>query len=351
MRLEFIDNVEENEVLGRNIYTDEGVVLLKEGVELNSYFIDRLKKLGISYVYIKDERFEDIIQMDEKIVELKSSAIKCVSKVMKNGFCEDKNQVKKIVNTLEDLISYVMDNGKINNYLVDIRAHDDYTYIHCVETGVMATFLGISLCLKRDEIKELGVGAILHDIGKIKISNDIINKKGRLTAEEFDEMKKHPMYGKEILEKNYIISDNAIRGVLEHHEKFDGTGYPRGLKGNGISKFGKITCICDTYTAVSSNRSYREKFKPNEAYELILAGSGSMFDDKIVEKFKGTFFVYPLGTRVKLSNNIEGYVIKQNIGFPDRPIIRVIDVKRITSKLFYEIDLLKYIDLTIVDVP
>ena len=178
-----------------------------------------------------------------------------------------------------------------------------------------------------------------------------INKKKvphKLTEEEFLEIKNHPIYGKEILVKNMYISDVVIDAVEQHHEKIDGSGYPYGLKGNQISKFGKVVCICDVYDAVSNDRSYRKKFSPNEAYELILGGSGSMFDEKIVMKFKETFAIYPLGSCVRLSNEVEGYVVRQNKGFPDRPVIRVLyDSETREPVQFYEIDLLEHLDIVI----
>jgi HD-GYP domain-containing protein (c-di-GMP phosphodiesterase class II) len=350
MRLEFMCNVKENEVLGKNIYTSEGNILLKAGVRLNSFFINKLKKIGVSYVYIEDDRFDDIGNSDNKLVELKSLTIKNMSKIIKSVSDKDKKGLKDSVQVLRELIDYIVENGDTNSFLFDVKTYDNYTYLHCIDTGIMSTLLGIKMNFKTPELIELGTGAILHDIGKTKISSGIINKKGSLTEEEFKEIRNHPIYGKEILEKNYSISDNTIKVVSEHHERFDGKGYPNGLSGNEISKFGKIACVCDVYAAVSSNRSYRKQFNPNDAYELILAGSGTMFDSNVVEKFKNTFSVYPLGCRVRLSNSIEGYVVKQNFGFPDRPVIRVLnDNEEANTRKFYEIDLVNNINMTIVD--
>ncbi len=351
MRLEFMDNVNENEVLGKNIYTNEGTILLRSGIKLNNRFIQRLKEIGVSYVYIEDDRFADVDIYDDKLVELKSLTMKNMSKIVKNICNNDKTNIRESIKVLEELINYIMETGDINSFLFDIKTYDNYTYLHCIDTCVMSTFLGLNMNFNSNELRELGTGAILHDIGKTKVPYAIINKKGSLTDDEFKEIRKHPIYGKEILEKNYTISDNTIRVVSEHHERFDGKGYPYGLSGNSISKFGRVACVCDVYAAVASNRSYRKRFKPNDAYELILAGSGNMFDSKIVNKFKNTFSVYPLGSHVILSNKVEGYVIRQNGGFPDRPIIRVLNVNCTKkSERFYEIDLICNNDITIEDI-
>jgi HD-GYP domain-containing protein (c-di-GMP phosphodiesterase class II) len=212
----------------------------------------------------------------------------------------------------------------------------------------MATFLGISSKLNKWDLQEIGIGGILHDIGKTLIPTEILNKQGKLSDEEFNEIKKHPVYGGNLLKKNVRIPDSIIKVVEQHHERVDGKGYPYRLERKQISKFAKIVCVCDVYDAVSNDRCYRGKFSPNDAYELILSGNGTSFDEQIVADFKNTFAIYPLGSCVKLSNGEEGYVVSQNKGFPDRPMIRVLydkDTRRPIS--FYEIDLLKNSNIVI----
>lgn len=349
MRLEFMDRVKEDDILGRNIYTSDGNILLRAGIKLNLLYIEKLKKIGIFYIYVEDNRLDDVEEEDKQLLELKSLTMRNMSQIVKN-ICRNsnKNETKDSLKIVENLIDYIIEMGDVNKFLYNIQSYDNYTYGHSIDTGIMSTFLGERMNFKENELKDLGIGAILHDIGKTKVPISIINKKGSLTCEEYEEIKKHPIYGKEILKDNFKISNNVVKVIVEHHERIDGTGYPYGLKGHQISKFGKIVCICDVYDSIMSDRCYREKFAPNDAYELILAGSGTMFDDKIVENFKNTFSVYPLGSCVRLSNGIEGYVIKQNPGFPDKPIIRVLyDSITKESIQFYEINLVKNINVII----
>jgi putative nucleotidyltransferase with HDIG domain len=343
MRLEFIDRVKEGEVLGKSIFTNDGSVLLRVGVKLNDGYIKKLKELGVFYVYVDDERLEDVSIEDVRLEELKQTTIKNMSRIIKNINNGNSNQTKQSLKVVGELVDYIVELGDVNKSLYDIKTHDNYTYLHSVDTGIMAAFLGLSMGLNEHKLKELTVSAILHDIGKNKVPATIISKKGKLTEEEFEEIKKHPIYGVEILSKIFTRHDVILKAVEQHHERIDGKGYPYGLKGNEISKFGKIVSVCDVYDAVSNDRSYRKKFSPNEAYELILAGSGVSFDVEIVKKFKKTFSVYPLGCCLKLSNGIEGYVIKQNENFPDRPVIRVLyDSETGKPVTFYEIDLLEF---------
>jgi len=348
MRLEFINRVEADEILGRNIYTSDGSILLRSGIKLTQLYIEKLKELGVFYVYVEDARLDDISVEDEKLGELKAVTMKNMSKIMKNVTAGDKKGTNDSLSVVEDLINYIIEMGDVNKSLYDIQTYDNYTYLHSIDTGIMAIFLGLSMKLSKSELKELTIGAILHDIGKTKVPKDIITKPGKLTVEEFEEVKKHPTYGKKILEKNFSISSEVLKAVEHHHEKVDGSGYPFGLTSNEISKFAKIICVCDVYDAVSNDRTYRDKFNPSDAYELILAGCGNAFDEEIVKRFKETFSVFPLGVCLKLSNGIEGYVIKQNKNFPDRPVVRVLYEAETRKPIkFYEIDLLQYQNIVV----
>ena len=351
MRLEFINRVSVDEILGRNIYTEDGSILLRSGIKLTEQYIERLKALGVFYVYVEDSRLDDISVEDEKLSDLKATTMKNMSTIMKNITSGDKRGTKSSLSMVEDLVNHIIEMGDVNKSLYDIQTYDNYTYLHSIDTGIMATFLGMSMNFSKAQLKELSIGAILHDIGKTIIDSDIITKPGKLTPEEFEEIKQHPTYGRKILEKNFSISSDVLRAVEHHHERADGTGYPYGLKVNQISKYAKIISVCDVYDAVSNDRCYRQKFSPMDAYELILAGCGNAFDEEIVKKFKETFSVFPLGVCLKLSNGVEGYVIKQNKNFPDRPILRVLyegeDRKPIK---FYEIDLLQYNNLAVKEI-
>ncbi|MDW8802236.1 HD-GYP domain-containing protein [Clostridium sp. A1-XYC3] len=351
MRLEYISRVKEDDTLGKSILTNEGHVLLKAGVKLNNTYINKLKELGVFYIYVEDDRLDDVDVEDERLSELKQLTIRSMSHVMKNVHNCNGKQLKDSLNYVKEMIDYIIDVGDVNKSLYDIKTHDNYTYVHSLDTCIMATFLGINSRLNEWEVKDLGIGAILHDVGKTQISLKILNKEGKLTDEEYSEIKKHTIYGAEILRKNFTIPDPIIKIVEQHHERVDGRGYPYGLSSNQISKFAKIVCICDVYDAISNDRCYRKKFSPNDAYELILSGSGSSFDEKLVKNFKDTFSIYPLGCCVKLSNGEEGYVINQNQGFPDRPVIRVLyDTKTKSPISFYEVDLLKNPSIVIVDI-
>lgn len=348
MRLEYIRRVTEEDVLGKHVYGEDGRILLKAGVKLNTMYIRRLIELGVYYVYVEDDRLDEVEAESERLTILKQATIKSLKDISRSVGPVGGNIRDEYLCNMEELLEHIMEIGDVNKCLCDVKTHDNYTFLHSINTGIMSVFFGMNLGFKKWVTRELGIAGMLHDVGKLRVPSYIINKDGKLTDEEFELIKKHPLYGSEILKKSMKIPSRAIEAVEQHHEKINGQGYPYGLQGNQISRFGKIVGICDVYDAVTSDRSYRRKFQPNQAYELILSGSGTQFDESMVRTFKNTFSVYALGSCVKLSNGVEGYVIRQNKGFPDRPVIRVL-YDFITRKPvpFYEIDLLDRINLTI----
>lgn len=350
MKMVFIKDLKPDDVIVKDIYDDSGKLLIKSGTKVGRGSINFLRSKKVILVHIEDEKLDDI-KVDKKLGKLKTKVLSKMPLVFNNLITGDYEGCKEAMETVDELINYIAQKETVNTNLYEVKMYDNYTYIHCLDTGMMAAFLGLSMGFSTARLKDLTVSGMLHDIGKTKIPNEIINKQGKLADNEFQIIKQHPQYGKDILTKLGVLSDEVIEGVFQHHERYDGSGYPRGLSGTKISQFGRIIGICDVFTAVSANRSYRVRFKPNEAYELILSGSGSMFDPELVEEFRNTFFIYPLGSCVKLSNGIEGYVVNQNKHFPDRPIIRVVyegtDKKPISP---YEIDLLQHNDIIIEEV-
>lgn len=351
MKLAFVKSLKGNEVLAKDIFSKDGKVLLKLGTLISDEIITIFKSLGISFVYIEDTNLDDI--NDDKIFhELKQNSFEKLPVIFNSLTGGDTSSIKNTMDVFYMLFDYIISkDGIVNNSLFDVKTYDNYTYVHCIDTAIMSIFLGTALNLDKHSLRELGIASLLHDIGKIKIPNDIINKKTPLTNEEFDEIKKHTIYGKEILSNYSIISENILKGIAEHHERVDGKGYPYGLCENEISYIAKIVSLCDVFTAVSAQRSYRDKFNPKEAYELITSSCNANFDAEIVNVFMQTFSVYPLGCCVKLSNNIEGYVVKQNKNFPYKPVIRILYNNTIETPIQpYEINLSLYDNLEIISV-
>lgn len=350
MRFEWVKNLKGDEVLGRSVTDSLGNTLLTPGTRLNQAYIKKLEQQGIFSLYVQDDSLKDIVQ-DEKAAGLKYAAMNKLPELFKCLAYGRPSDILDSYNAVKELIDYIIEEGDVKTNLFEINKYDNYTYVHCIDTGMMATFLGMAINMPKEELRLLGEGAVLHDIGKIIIPEKIINKNGPLTSEEYEIVKKHPMYGYRILKQSKIQNSIILDIVCNHHEKYNGTGYPNGKSGKELSIFSKIVTLCDIFTALSSNRSYRNRFNPNEAYEYILSNSGVLFDPEIVNIFKKAFAIYPLGCHVKLSNNVEGFIVSQNPNFPDRPVVRVI-YDNITGERipFYDINLMTNLNLTICNV-
>ena len=186
------------------------------------------------------------------------------------------------------------------------------------------------------------MGLLLMDVGKVKISDDILTKKGTLSAEEFDEMKNHVYYGVNLLRNTPSINETIINVVLTHHERFDGSGYPGGLTGKEVPVFGRIASIIDCYTAMTGNSVYRTAIAPHKALQTIYNWRNKYFQDELVEQFLQCLGVYPTGSLVEMSSGQVGMIMSQNRVQRFKPkIMMLLD----EDKKPYDVS--KIIDLTV----
>lgn len=222
------------------------------------------------------------------------------------------------------LVSHLLSKDELLYSMIDIRAYDSYTFSHSLYVGLLASLIGIKMQLSRKQIVDLTMSGLLHDVGKLDVPHEIISKPDKLSTSEFDEIKKHPMYAVNQLSKNALYSPCVLEGIRSHHERYDGSGYPNGLKGKEIPLFGRILALADVFDALVSKRSYRDGWMPHQAVEYMMGCSGTHFDHDILQVFLSVICAYPVGTFVKLSNGWLGVVIHNTPGQTLRPTVRAI---------------------------
>lgn len=305
------------------------VKLLRKGVKLNLDYILKLKDLEIVGVYIKDGIGDDLeikslindMQKVQTIYEIKNIFENCYS----GGEPMTTNDVDRLQDIADNLVESVEENKNLRISIGNLKSYDDYTYHHSLSVSVIALAIGTQMGLSFEALKKLGLCALLHDIGKTDISVDIINKPGKLTEEEFIEIKTHPLRGGDYLYARQLIDKEVYEGIISHHEHWDGTGYPFGLKGEEIPLFARIISVADVYDALTSNRPYRMPNTPNDAVEYIMAGAYNQFDFDCVHAFLKRIEPYPIGSCVRLSNGKIGYIINTDDEVPLRPTVKTLD--------------------------
>lgn len=350
MRKISINLIKEGMELAKAIYTSDGNVLLSAGMKLKVSYIKRLKELNINYIYIEDKISQDIVIKDIISDELKFEARVAVRKVMDNIKLGDKLSTKSIRNCVTNIVDELMSKPSLLVNMEDIRSVDDYLFYHSINVSVLSIITGISLGYTKDKLKDLGMGAMLHDIGKVKLPLEILNKPSDLTLEEYEIVKKHTNIGYEMLKESDDISVYSRYIALTHHEKFDGSGYPLGLKSKEIHEFSKIVSIADVYDAMTSDRVYKKRMKISEVVEYLIGYGNHHFDYEYVRRFIEHITLYPIGSCILLNTKQKAIVVDINNKFPNRPVIRIItDEKGNKLSSFYEIDLTKNNSILIAD--
>lgn len=235
---------------------------------------------------------------------------------------------ERIEPVVENITQSILRNGGALLSLCRIKNKDDYTFQHSVSVCGLQTAFCRALQMNHRDIHEAGIGGLLHDIGKTRVADEILNKPGRLTDEEFAQIKCHVVESRRILEQTPGISATAVLVAAQHHERHDGTGYPLGLKGEEISQMGQMAAIVDVYDAITSDRCYHKGLEPNEAMRKIFEWGKFHFNPVLVHAFTRCIGIYPTGSLVRLESDRLALVIGQCEGNLLQPLVRVIHCAR-----------------------
>ncbi|MDI6906312.1 MAG: HD-GYP domain-containing protein [Thermoanaerobacterales bacterium] len=309
--------------VGMAVLGPNNEIYLKAGVKITAGYITRLLELGFSWIYI-DEGPVDYSSVPDVIMPAtRTRAIEQVRQVMLEALASQTKLVTippALNETVNEMIEQLTDNPSAMVNLADIRTEDEYLYHHSVNVCVLALITGIRLGLDRTRLYTLGVGALMHDIGKIQIPDDVLYKPGKLTREEFEIIKKHPVYGRDLL----AFDPDVAAIAYAHHERFDGGGYPLGLKGADLGLEAQIVGIADIFDALTADRIYRPAQPVHEAYEMLAAAGNYWFHFDLLQAFLANVAAYPTGTIVELNTGEVGVVIDTPPGYPTFPNLKVL---------------------------
>ncbi len=315
MRYIDMDSARPGMIVGRSVHNEQGKILVNYRVTLTDKLIERMREKGLHGFYIEDKLSEDI-EINELISEeLEVKAARALQKM----------DIDAALDVAGEITEELSANGDINVNLMSLRTNSDYTYKHSINVAVLSVLTGIGLGLKKPILRELAASGLLHDIGKLNIPVETLDKPGALTEEEYELIKKHSEFGYEKIKDNIAISSKTKMGVYMHHENINGTGYPLGLSGDQIYMFAKIIHIADVYDAITSERVYKRAQSPGEAIEFLMKNAGSMFQPEYVKAFVTYIPVYPRGRNVVLSDGSVAVVVENRQHNTLYPIVRKMD--------------------------
>lgn len=316
-------------ITGRGIYHTNGTALLARGTCLSKAYIKRLQRLEIPYIYVTslDPALRMLPPSDVLHERTRVRAIRDIFALFRH--CQHMSAVDK--KFLRSTVSAILaDLATRRDHLAqasEIRLYHTYTFSHSVNVTVLALLLGKELGFSRAELSELALGAMLHDIGKIYTPVEVLNKPQMLTTKEIEIIRRHPGDGYALLRGNPQISARILQVAWAHHEKMDGSGYPRGLSGDQIHAWAKIVSIADVYDALTSERPYKRAYSPYLAYKIMRDFSQGKFDPQLLTGFFKDIAIYPIGTVLRTN---AGYAVVKRVkrGRTEYPTVLLFASKR-----------------------
>ncbi|MBM7562694.1 HD domain-containing phosphohydrolase [Fusibacter tunisiensis] len=346
MRLKGLESIREGDVLAKPVYDDKCQLLLAKDAVLTESYIHRLSQANVQCVYIEDElsqglEFENVIPDTLKIKSINTikQAFKTLSE--RKSATYTVGNIDAIKDVIESLMSAIYANKDTLFCMTELMGTDMYTYNHSAEVAILSMMVAKSMGFNNLFIEKIGMGALLHDIGKMKIDSSIVHKNSELTEDEYEEMKKHPQLGYDLMKEIYNISPISRQIILLHHEKLNGVGYPLGLEESDIPVHVRVVTICDIFNAITSSRSYKKKMNADEALEVLRVESVYELDREIYHHLMKVANIYPAGTLVELSNGQLAIVVKENKEAQTRPVVQIVK----SGKRAEVLDLMEHLTL------
>lgn len=350
MRCVKVEALAGGEILAKNIFSQSGTVLMSEGTKIRSEYAKHLMNIGIEEIYVEDE-FSIGVRVDEATEkEIKNNCQKQVKNIIDRFFSSGNSELEKVQEIAVEIISNILEKKELVFILEGMRENSETLYSHPLNVCAMSVFVALKMELPKEKILNIAEGCLLHDIGYQKVYVEEGHKKtGEFTEHEKQEIKKHVIYGYEILQNEAWLSKEAKEIVLHHHERWDGSGYPMHLKGERIRKECLIVGACDVFDCMVYG--FRKKrVKIYKALDYLKEQAGILFDEKVVRCMLENIAAYPNGSLVVLDNGDNGIVLHQNESSPSQPVVRLLtDKEGKRYEEWLEVDLAEKTGINIVD--
>ncbi|SDE88493.1 HD-GYP domain-containing protein [Sporomusa acidovorans] len=349
-----LEEIKPGMYLSKPLLTADGAVLLHEGIEIKDRYIKYLLHKGITSLYIGEPEIEGtVLEAEEDTYDSQQGqeTVTAAREVI-NQFRVGKGiQLDRVKNIVSGFISQLTQKPENMIHLLDIRRKEEYMFSHAINTCILSVMTGLAQGYDAKQLYEVGLAALLHDVGKIRFSCNLTQQYPKyLSTNSREEYKQHPFYSLEILKKNQAISIDVVNACFQHHERWNGSGYPMGLAGDTISEYAQIVSIADVYDRLIAGMPHRRPTPVYYAAAILNKAAGEYFNPALVEKFNQNVAIYPMGKTVRLNNRQSGLILGVGVKSVNTPVVRIIaseDGSQVNQLV--ELDLVKNPGLFIVD--
>ena len=312
MRYLPLDEITEDMCLARPIFSGDGRILLSNGVKLTEKYLARLKEMGYQNLYV----YRDGEEVNDFSTPISDQTMREAIQGVKDAF--GKAALRQRLNTrnVSEIVGYILEeiltNPTVLYNLMDIKNHGNYYYHHSINVCVISTLIAKEMGFSRDKLKDLATGALLHDLGMVCVDPKILTQPRPLSEEETAAVREHTNYGFQLLRMERDLSILVAHTAWQHHERMDGSGYPKGLVGDGIHLFGRIVAVADSYETMTSGRVYKKAMWSHEAIRQLKESAPEKYDPEVVAAMSRSVASYPVGSVVVLNTHEQAVVVDVN---------------------------------------
>jgi HD-GYP domain-containing protein (c-di-GMP phosphodiesterase class II) len=311
-------------MVAKGVYSSDGRLLLSAGTILAEGTIPKMQNLGVGSVYICNPLFTDLEVPELINIDTRVKTIQALQSVVRKFEKTNELNIEPLKGAVRQLVAEIISNREAMIHLIDLRTFDDYLIAHSVNVCILSLLTAVNIDYNEAKLVDLAMGCLLHDLGMTAVPEEIRAKVGSLTPKESSIVQTHAEVGFNYIRKVRDMSVLAAHVAFQHHERFDGKGYPRQMAGNEIHEYARIAAVADIFDALISDRPYRKGMLPHEAYEILMTLGDSLVDREIVNIFLEHVAIYPMGSVVQLGSNEIGIVTTVLPKMQSRPIVKLL---------------------------